>query len=196
MRALSLTRWVVVVLLSALLVGPALLVHLGGRTIVEVTGGSMSPTLEVGDVVLIRPLEMSTLKPGDIVTVRSGEGGYVTHRVTGIGADGGLSMKGDANLFADSETRSPTEVLGVLDTVIRMPWGIVLIQLQQWPLRISLLVTILGLAFLPLRSLRDENSANPAAVDSTDADVTDAGPTDSSESTTDSPFHTSELTLR
>ena len=150
MRALSATRWVVVVLLGALLVVPALLVHFGGRTIVEVTGGSMSPTLEVGDVVLIRPLVVADLKPGDIITVDETDGGYVTHRVTSINADGSIQLKGDANLFADSETRTPAQVLGVLDSVMRMPWGIVLIQLQQWPLRLSLIITIFGLALLPL----------------------------------------------
>ena len=131
-----------------------MLVHFGGRTIVEVTGGSMSPTLEVGDVVLIRPLVTSELHAGDIVTVKETDGGYVTHRVTSIGADGSVALKGDANLFADSVSRTSDQIVGVLDTVIRMPWGIALIQLQQWPLRISLLVTILGLAFLPLTPSR------------------------------------------
>ncbi|MET0589782.1 MAG: signal peptidase I [Naasia sp.] len=152
MSLLSAARWAVVALLSAMLVGPALVVHFGELTIVEVTGGSMSPTLEVGDVVLIRPSDAGGLAPGDIVTVQDGSGGYVTHRLQNVDIDGELHLKGDANLFPDADVREASQVLGVLDSIIPSPWGIAMIELQKWPLRISLLVTILGLAFLPLGS--------------------------------------------
>ncbi|BDI23895.1 signal peptidase I [Herbiconiux sp. L3-i23] len=183
-RTLSLIRWALVIALSALLVVPAMLVHFGGRTIVEVTGGSMTPTLAVGDVVIIRPLDSSELRVGDVVTVKEDDGGYFTHRVTQINADGGMVLKGDANFSVDSEVRAPSQLVGVMDTVVRIPFGTILVQLQQWPLRISLLVTILGIAFLPLRS-------------ATRSDEGEIGSEPADEASTTSPFFpTSELSPR
>ncbi|MFP5252971.1 MAG: signal peptidase I [Actinomycetes bacterium] len=73
----------------------------GARPLV-VLSGSMSPTYEVGDVVVVRPVDPSTLQVGDVVTYRSrpGHPDLTTHRVAGVVLEGqrrGYVTRGDAN---------------------------------------------------------------------------------------------------
>jgi signal peptidase I len=69
----------------------------------KVTGTSMYPTLEEGDMVVVVNVPYSSLKVGDIVVYDppcSATGNSVIHRVVGVGA-GGLLTKGDANSVTD-----------------------------------------------------------------------------------------------
>ncbi len=69
----------------------------------KVTGTSMYPTLEEGDMVVVVSVPYSSIKVGDIVVYDppcSATGNSVIHRVVNIMA-GGLVTKGDANLATD-----------------------------------------------------------------------------------------------
>jgi signal peptidase I len=83
---------------------------------VRVAGLSMSPALRPGDLVIVRknarPFE------GSIVLVRAAGHGAVLHRVVGIGLDGSVTTKGDANPIDDSEKVSARETEGVVARVI------------------------------------------------------------------------------
>jgi signal peptidase I len=61
--------------------------------------GSMAPTLQAGDLILITP-PPAELNPGMIVTIQV-DGHLVTHRVIAVQADGKFVTRGDANLWAD-----------------------------------------------------------------------------------------------
>lgn len=68
--------------------------------VLPVSGGSMSPTIKKGDLILItRPRE--PLEPGTIVTFQV-EDKLVTHRLVEITPEGYLITQGDANKAADT----------------------------------------------------------------------------------------------
>jgi signal peptidase I len=91
---------------------------------VRVAGLSMSPALRPGDLVIVRknarPLE------GSIVLVRAAGHGAVLHRVVGIGLDGSVTTKGDANPIDDSEKVRRTDIAGVVVRVL--PAGTLLVR--------------------------------------------------------------------
>lgn len=87
---------------------------LAGWHPVVVTGGSMRPGLEPGDVVLIDDVPDDVL-PGTVVSYRdpTRPGRLVTHRLHAVGGDGALRTKGDANAVPDSTPVAGEDVVGV-----------------------------------------------------------------------------------
>jgi signal peptidase I len=68
-----------------------------------VTGISMTPAIVSGDLALVQPVNISTVKVGDVIVYRDG-GIDVIHRVVSIGDEGGtvvLVVKGDNNPAPD-----------------------------------------------------------------------------------------------
>ena len=92
--------------LLGLLAGPALV---GLRPLTVLTS-SMEPDLRPGDVVLLREVDPSAIRPGDVLTYlpagSAPDALPVTHRLTGFvaAADGSqdLILKGDANSVPDA----------------------------------------------------------------------------------------------
>ena len=78
-----------------------------GYSTYYVASGSMSPTLDVGDVVYVTDGDP---KVGDIV-VLSVDGQLVTHRIVGV-EDGRFITKGDANEYSD--TFAKARIVGVV----------------------------------------------------------------------------------
>jgi signal peptidase len=71
-----------------------------------VLSGSMTPTIPVGAIVVVRPVDPGTLRVGDIATYqkRPGEDIYVTHRIVAIDRNTNpatFTFKGDANPTPD-----------------------------------------------------------------------------------------------
>lgn len=73
-----------------------------------VVSGSMSGSIEVDDLIIIKSFEH--YKSGDIITFESG-GNIVTHRIIGKN-DKGFITKGDANNTPDEKTVSPDLIIG------------------------------------------------------------------------------------
>ena len=67
-----------------------------------VTSGSMSPTFEAGDLIMIVKVDPKKVKAGDIVTFQTRDKEILTHRVVEIKSDGEIVTKGDANKEVDS----------------------------------------------------------------------------------------------
>jgi signal peptidase len=90
----------------------------GAESSYVVLSDSMSPTIQAGDVVVVRDVDAATLREGDVVTFQSArEGGpdRVTHRIVEVveGDDGrAFRTKGDANEEADSGLVVPSQVVG------------------------------------------------------------------------------------
>ncbi|HSJ70835.1 MAG TPA: signal peptidase I [Acidimicrobiia bacterium] len=79
--------------------------------IVAIEGGSMSPTIETGDaIVLTRP--PAELEVGMVVTLEA-EGTVVTHRIVSVNDDGTFTTKGDANDVADDWDGLRVDVVGI-----------------------------------------------------------------------------------
>lgn len=68
--------------------------------------GSMAPTIRTGALALARSVPASDLEVGDVVSVRTGTGSRVTHRVVALRHDAGiatLELRGDANEVDDAQ---------------------------------------------------------------------------------------------
>lgn len=83
--------------LSATLLRRALAAN--GRTWLTVSGRSMAPLLHPGDQILLEPVTLAALRPGDILTVSTPHG-LLTHRLRRASADG-LLLAGDRLLWPD-----------------------------------------------------------------------------------------------
>jgi signal peptidase I len=87
------------------------------RTLVF-TSGSMAPAIRTGDLAVTRPVALTRLSPGDVVSVLDARGTRVTHRVVEIDtARHLLRLKGDANAVADPAPDPADRVDRVLFTV-------------------------------------------------------------------------------
>ncbi len=80
-------------------------------------GGSMSPCIKKGDLLVVKPIAFEEAEIGEIVAFRRDESQSVltTHRVVQQGKDGDqryLITKGDRNLYRDFPLVSPVDVLG------------------------------------------------------------------------------------
>lgn len=95
-------------------------VQFGGYSLFRVVTGSMEPELPVGSLLVCKETPIEQIQMGDIVCFRSLNpkmlGKVITHRVIAIqnAQDGSLLLetKGDANLTADSEYVSQSNLIG------------------------------------------------------------------------------------
>jgi signal peptidase len=133
------TRRLAVFVLIASVLGTiactAVLAWTQGYRMYVVETGSMSPTFKAGDVVIDRTADQG-YRAGDMITVQiSAAGDLVTHRMTGVDAQGRLHTKGDANKTPDAWALRPDLVhgvvrhsvpnLGYLVVFMRQPQGVV-----------------------------------------------------------------------
>jgi signal peptidase I len=117
-------RWVtrLVLLALALLVLAALAIIIvipraTHGTALTVLSGSMTPTIAVGSIVVVRPVDPGTLHVGDIATYQKAEGKaeFITHRVVKIDDSTSppqFTFKGDANRGADIDPVSAKQIRG------------------------------------------------------------------------------------
>lgn len=117
-----------------------------GMPPVAVSSGSMAPTMQPGDLLVVTP-PPATITPGTVVTFRlPGPTGdrLVTHRVTAVDADGALVTKGDGNRSQDSTPVPHEAVVGVSRLAIPFV-GLPVVWLEQGrlvPLGVWLAITL------------------------------------------------------
>lgn len=80
----------------------------GATSYVIVSGSSMEPTLEQGDLVVVR---RGLYETGDIVAFQTGSG-LVIHRIVDGSADDGFVMQGDNKTAPDSWSPVPSDIVG------------------------------------------------------------------------------------
>lgn len=89
--------------------------HFGWRIDV-VYGGSMEPSIHLGSLVTIKPVEPQDISVGDVITYSSGteSGMVITHRVIEVIDDGSLSFRtqGDANEDPDAYAVPSQNIVG------------------------------------------------------------------------------------
>ena len=90
-----------------------------------VAGGSMRPTLELGDMVIASKVSPDSIREGDIIEFRTGEM-TVIHRVVEIDESSGSRQfitQGDANDEPDAEPVVPEQVQGkMMFAVPKLGW--------------------------------------------------------------------------
>ncbi len=97
-----------------------------GYQLFVVESGSMSPTLEVGTVILSKaPKDAAALTTGDIITFKAHDDAVVTHRIIGVlqGDDGSVAYrtKGDNPINSpDVDPVRPENVLAVF--LLKIPF--------------------------------------------------------------------------
>lgn len=118
---------------------------------------SMSPTYNVGDLVIVKMAEGNEIAVGDIITFNPSEdsGAYLTHRVTAVMPDhNGTSMiffktKGDANTDEDSFETPELRLVGkVVFGIPKLGYVIRFIQLRWY---IAVGVVVLLFVFIGLK---------------------------------------------
>jgi signal peptidase I len=106
-------RWLVRGLLGTALLAFAVLAvgpHVFGYRTLTMLTGSMSPTIDPGDVAIVTPIRTADITPGMIITyhIPVGDHALVSHRVVSVtrGANGAITVqtKGDANAANDPWT--------------------------------------------------------------------------------------------
>ena len=114
---------VAVVVAAATVLGLGLVQH-SGRQLLIVTSGSMVPTFNPGDVVLVEHRRPDQLHPGMIVTFQApGAQELTTHRIVALHRmpqGTFIQTKGDANAAPDPNLSPVTSVFGVLTGTV--PW--------------------------------------------------------------------------
>jgi signal peptidase I len=108
---------------AAAVISLALLPHIlsvAGHEMFVVKGASMEPTVPLGAVIFVRPVDPSAIAVGDIITFRAPNGASVSHRVVGLAAGPGLAFqtKGDGSSAADPIIVPSTSVEGVVESFI------------------------------------------------------------------------------
>lgn len=108
----------------------------GNYKILLVQSGSMSPAINTGDLVVIKP--KFKYQKGDIVTFLSKDKINITHRVVDT-QDNAIYTKGDANQTNDRESINKNQILGkVLYTIPR--FGYLILFIKSIPGLITLII--------------------------------------------------------
>lgn len=103
---------------------PESLPSIGGYRFMTVLSGSMSPVIEAGDIVVVKPFKHDDTNVNDVITFRDGSSSIVTHRIIDIVKSENETLfqtKGDANNISDQNLVSSEQVVGSL--LFRIPNG-------------------------------------------------------------------------
>lgn len=124
-----------------------------GYSIFEVATGSMSPTLKVGDWILIK--KSSSYQVGDIITYQETDY-YITHRIIEIN-DTNVITKGDANLVADNPISKDNIKGKYIMTLVGLP---IVVSILSNPQTMISIILIFGSLLLYKHVKRGEHSDN------------------------------------
>jgi len=124
---------------------------------IVITGGSMEPAIDRGDIILARPVPASALVPGAVITFTDPNrpGQLITHRIVSIKPDGSLETRGDHNGTPDPQSVAVRTVRG--RAVLRLPYlgrPVVWIQHRDWPPLAGAVFVLAGSVALVSRSRR------------------------------------------
>ena len=91
-------------------------VNIFGYNVLHVVTGSMEPTISTNEYVLVKKVDVDSLKKDDIIAYYSEEPDVrdmiVIHRILNVLPDGGFITKGDANETADTRPVKEDKIVG------------------------------------------------------------------------------------
>ena len=125
-----------------------------------VRSGSMSPAIEVGDLVISSSVDDGDIKVGDIIVFRH-SGMLICHRVIGINAEAGwIQTQGDANEDPDPYTITYNDVVTEVGLVVPYTGHAVLFlkSVYGWVLIFVLIAAMLLLGLYEDREKDDSTS--------------------------------------
>jgi signal peptidase len=129
---------------------------------VLVSGKSMLPLYQTGDLILVRHKQTYTI--GDIIAYRIPKGdamagAQVIHRIIGGNATHGFVVQGDNRTAPDVWRPKPGDIVG--SAQLKIPQAVVLLQYLRSPLLLGLLAASFVFVFL-LTGGKNEQGAEPA----------------------------------
>ncbi|GAA2832208.1 signal peptidase I [Leucobacter komagatae] len=173
MRSIILTlRTLSSIALVALAV-PFLWATVSGDYYMTVTGVSMQPTYEVGDVLVVQAPKGDELQtPGKPVVVSFSAGDtsdqYV-HRVETVTEDGAI-LKGDGNEVSDPLPVTQEQVLGTPRFALQGTWATLFRMSELWAVRLIVGAVFLIALFVPSKRKDRSATAGPAEASAERAD--------------------------
>lgn len=111
-------EWTLIVLAGAVLLVAVVIPKLAGATPYTVLTGSMKPAMPPGTLVVVRHVDQSAIRTGDVVTYQPTPDStdVITHRVVAVGTDATgqlvLQTKGDANPVPDPAMVHGYQIVG------------------------------------------------------------------------------------
>ena len=154
----------------AMLLALVAVTHLA--TTFVIGGPSMQPEIGTGSLVLVSPVPLDELRPGDVVSVRADNGVVVTHRATRImrlASGRYLELKGDANATVDPILVPERALIGRVGTALPLiGYVAAVLTTPSGPLGVLalLLGTLLAIWFLEeLESGLEERSIKRGAAE-------------------------------
>lgn len=143
-----------------------------GYATLSVQTGSMSGTIEAGDLVLIK--KTNDYEEGDIVTfLHEGEAVPTMHRIIGVALDGRFITKGDANNTQDSLPVDEAEIFGeVVNVFPKVGLFFNWVQSEGWLYIVAVLVIVCVGTFLVKTMFEPEEESEPAQAEVTETEPT------------------------
>ena len=123
-----------IILLIQKMKNPDRIPSLFGYKIFTIVSGSMEPTLNIGDLIVIKEADQSKIKEQDIISFRE-EKSIITHRVTKIIEESGQKLyqtKGDNNNKDDDKMVNYEEIEGVYNFKVPYIGKIVILAQNVW----------------------------------------------------------------
>ncbi|CAN5544640.1 hypothetical protein BH20CHL6_BH20CHL6_03100 [soil metagenome] len=130
-----------------------------------IRGSSMNPTIPVGSLALVAPVEPGSIQPGHVITMRMANNVVVTHRVIRVvQRDGGqlLETKGDAVESADPALVLPASVIGRAELYV--PLGGYLLAFLSMPFGLVSILSLLTSLLFCIWTL-EEHEEQPQSAD-------------------------------
>lgn len=161
------------VLLSVVMTKPGQAPSVLGYSSFRVLSGSMEPTIPTNSMILVKKVNPSEVRAGDVISFYSSDpalGGAVnTHRVLSVEKQNGIyifTTKGDANLIPDEYTTSGNDLIGVvvfsslfLGTLIRLLSNpVVFIPIIMVPLLLILILNMVKTIRLAKLAAQEEEA--------------------------------------
>lgn len=127
-----------------------------GISIFEIVSGSMEPTLNVKDLIVVK--KTNDIKENDIITYIDGKD-FITHRVIEINGNS-ITTKGDSNNSNDVKI-DKSSIIGKI--IIRVPKGGLIIEVFKTPkvivsVVITLLLISLSISYIPKEKRRKKTT--------------------------------------
>lgn len=127
------------------IINPDIIPNAFGYEFFIITSGSMEPTINTGDFIIISKIDASQLKVNDVITFKK-DNSIVTHRIINMKNENGeyyFTTQGDANNVEDTNTVTPSEIIGEYNFTIPLLGKIILFVQKPEGLAIIIAIPIL-----------------------------------------------------
>lgn len=134
-------------------------ISLFGYKAYRITTDSMSPSINIGDVIIVKKVQEEKLQAGDVITFKQ-QDKVITHRITHIDEQDGkkqYTTKGDNNNLEDNEKIEYSEIEG--ENVLTIPkLGYFIYALENQIVFLFVILILLITLFFKIR--KDEKLEN------------------------------------